>query len=201
MKAMIYTFIDYELDTQLYELRRSGVSIPIEPLTFKVLLYLIRQRDRVVTKDELLEHLWTRQFVGDWALVQSIVKARRALGDTGRTQRYIQTSIGHGYRFVAPVEERDAESLPVPRACQDEVLTTEVAQIVAPRDEVRPFLFPEYTQELMALYELLGLAQTRLATLLRLARQENDWAYEALPDVMWRTMLSASHGPTSYHVP
>jgi DNA-binding winged helix-turn-helix (wHTH) protein len=104
---MLYSFANCELDTDLYELRRAGEAVPLEPLAFNVLTYLVQHRDRTVSKDELIEHLWSGQFLGDSCLVQSVVKARRAMGDNGHEQRCIKTVTGHGYRFTAPVEEHD----------------------------------------------------------------------------------------------
>ena len=105
---MIYAFDTYELDTRLHELRHAGEVAPLEPLAFKVLTYLVQHRDHAVSKDELIEHLWPGQFMKDWVLVQSVVKARRAIGDNGHEQRRIKTITGYGYRCIAPVEEREA---------------------------------------------------------------------------------------------
>jgi hypothetical protein len=65
----------------------------------------MQHRTRVVTRQELLETLWTDQFVSDDALERAIAAVRKAVGDSGRTQQVIQTVYGRGYRFVAPVEE------------------------------------------------------------------------------------------------
>ncbi|HXH13782.1 MAG TPA: AAA family ATPase [Alphaproteobacteria bacterium] len=101
---MIYAFGDCELDEGLYELRRAGVSVKLEPQVFKVLTYLVQHRDRVVPKDELLAKLWPGEFVTDSALTRSIVQARQAVHDSGTAQRVIKTIHRHGYRFVAAVE-------------------------------------------------------------------------------------------------
>ena len=69
---MIYVFGDYALDTHLYELRRGGEPCPLGPQVFNVLAYLIAHRDRVVTKDELIEHLWPAQFVSDATVHQHV---------------------------------------------------------------------------------------------------------------------------------
>jgi class 3 adenylate cyclase len=98
-----YVFGDCTLDTERYELHRAGVRIPVRPKIFQLLVYLIAHRDRVVMKDELIAHLWPQQFVGDAALKSCIMTARKVVGDTGRSQRIIQTLHGHGYRFVAAV--------------------------------------------------------------------------------------------------
>ena len=108
---MIYAFEDYELDPQRYELHRRGTPCPLEPQGFDVLVYLVQHRDRVVTKQELLEHLWPDQFVSESTLTQRLMIVRKTLGDSGRTQRYIKTIHGRGYRFMVAVEERpDARS-------------------------------------------------------------------------------------------
>jgi class 3 adenylate cyclase/DNA-binding winged helix-turn-helix (wHTH) protein/tetratricopeptide (TPR) repeat protein len=108
---MIYAFDDYELDTRLYELRRGGRPRKLEPQVFNVLAYLIEQRDRVVMKAELLEHLWPGQFVSEATLTSRLMAARKAIGDSGQAQRLIQTLHGRGYRFVARVEERISVSV------------------------------------------------------------------------------------------
>ena len=102
---MRYLFGDYTLDTRRCELRRTGRRIKLRPKVFDVLTYLIAHRDRVISRQDLLEHLWPQQFVGEATLKSCIMEARRAVGDTGKAQRLIQTLHGRGYRFVAAVEE------------------------------------------------------------------------------------------------
>ena len=102
---MIYAFGEYELDAQLFELRRAGTPLPIEPKVFNVLAYVIRHRDRVVSKDELLEQLWPGQYISDDTFDHCIMEARKAVGDSGRAQQVIKTVRGRGYRFVAALEE------------------------------------------------------------------------------------------------
>jgi DNA-binding winged helix-turn-helix (wHTH) protein len=106
--TMRYIFGDYSLDTLRYELSRAGVLIPLRPKVFQVLAYLIARRDRVVLKQELLDHLWPAQYVGDAALNSYTMAVRQALGDNGQRQRVIRTVRGRGYRFVAPVEEQES---------------------------------------------------------------------------------------------
>ena len=98
---MIYVFGDYALDTHLYELRHSGPPCPLGPQVFNVLAYLIAHRDRVVTKDELIEHLWPTQCVSDATVHQHVTAARKATGDSGRQQRIVKTLRSRGYRFIA----------------------------------------------------------------------------------------------------
>jgi predicted ATPase/DNA-binding winged helix-turn-helix (wHTH) protein len=107
---MIYAFEDYELDLPRYELRYVGKLVKLEPQVFNVLVYLIQHRDRVVSKEELLEQLWPGRFVTEATLTSRLTAARRAIGDRGREQRLIQTVHGRGYRFIAPVQERSTEA-------------------------------------------------------------------------------------------
>jgi tetratricopeptide (TPR) repeat protein len=79
--------------------------VPVEPQVFDVLAYLVRHRDRVVPKTELLDEVWGDRFVSESALTSRIKSVRRAIGDTGRDQRVIKTIHGRGYRFVADVAE------------------------------------------------------------------------------------------------
>src|SRR5437899_2821257 len=103
---MTYVFGDCELDTGLYTLQRAGQTIRLRPKVFRVCLYLLEHRDRVVSREELCAQMWPGRFVSQATLEGVIRSVREALGDNGRTQGIIQTSRGYGYRFVAGVEER-----------------------------------------------------------------------------------------------
>ena len=99
-------FGDCELSVERIELRRVGQIVDMEPQVFDVLAYLLRHRERVVPKTELLDQIWGNRFVSESALSSRIKSARRAVGDTGRDQRIIKTVYGRGYRFVADVIEK-----------------------------------------------------------------------------------------------
>src|SRR5712691_6819713 len=88
--TMRYVFGDYILDTQCYELRRAGTRIALRPKVFQVLAYLLAHRDRLVLKQELLEHVWPGQFISETTLNSCIMAVRKALGDGRRTPRYLQ---------------------------------------------------------------------------------------------------------------
>jgi DNA-binding winged helix-turn-helix (wHTH) protein/predicted ATPase len=105
---MSYVFGEYTLDPQRYELHRQGTRIPLRPKVFQVLTYLIEQRHRVVTRDELLAQVWANQSVGDETLTSCVKAARRAVGDSGQAQRVIQTLHSRGLRFVAEVSVANA---------------------------------------------------------------------------------------------
>ena len=102
---MIVAFDDVELDFSQVELRRSGVRVPVEPQVFQVLAYLVNHRDRLVPKEELMDHVWGGRFVSETAVTSRIKQARQAIGDNGQAQRLIRTVHGRGYRFVGPARE------------------------------------------------------------------------------------------------
>jgi Transcriptional regulatory protein, C terminal len=95
-----YRFGDYLFDTERYELQRAGVLVPLRPKECDVLAYLLAHRDRVVSKDELLEQVWPGQFVGDATLHVRILAVRKALGDDSTTARRPAT---HGARARLPL--------------------------------------------------------------------------------------------------
>lgn len=103
----MYLFEDFELDPRQFELRREGARVHMERQVFEVLLHLVRHRDRVVAKAELLDAVWGTHFVAEATLASRLREVRRALGDDGRQQRMVSTVHGVGYRFVAPVQEVD----------------------------------------------------------------------------------------------
>jgi class 3 adenylate cyclase/DNA-binding winged helix-turn-helix (wHTH) protein/tetratricopeptide (TPR) repeat protein len=108
---MRYLFGHYCLDTQRCELSGAGTPIKLRRQAFQMLVYLLRHRDRVVPRQELLAHLWPEQFVGDEALKSCLKTLRKALGERGRAPHFVRTLYGQGYRFVAAVEVQ--EHLPV----------------------------------------------------------------------------------------
>jgi pimeloyl-ACP methyl ester carboxylesterase/DNA-binding winged helix-turn-helix (wHTH) protein len=101
----VLAFDGCELDRQRFELRRGGARVAVEPQVFDVLAYLVTNRDRVVSKEELLDEVWGTRFVTPSTLSTRIKAARRAVGDDGERQRVIETIHGRGFRFVAPVTE------------------------------------------------------------------------------------------------
>ena len=100
---MRYLFGDCVFDTDCHTLERQGQSIRLQPREFKMLAYLLDQRHRVVSRQELFEQIWPGQYVGKAALEGCIKQVRQAIGDSGRTQRFLKTQHGVGYRFMAPV--------------------------------------------------------------------------------------------------
>jgi TolB-like protein len=105
---MIYTFQDYSLDVERRELRRRTDLVPVEPQVLDLLQYLIRNRDHVVSKDELITAVWNGRIVSESALSSRITAVRHAVGDSGERQRLIRTIARKGFRFVADVQEQQA---------------------------------------------------------------------------------------------
>jgi pimeloyl-ACP methyl ester carboxylesterase len=104
---LIYLFNQYQLDTEQYQLSLSGQPVAMEPLVFDLLVYLIEHRDRVVSRDELLEKLWKGKVVTDAALGARLKDVRKATGDSGSKQAVIKTLHGRGYQFVAEIVDSD----------------------------------------------------------------------------------------------
>jgi TolB-like protein len=102
-ESMIYRFAAFELDLARVELRADGQPCPVEPQVFALLAFLVEHRERMVSKDEILEKVWDGRVVSDSALTSRIKSARKVLGDDGKAQRFIRTVHGRGFRFMAEV--------------------------------------------------------------------------------------------------
>ena len=102
---MLYSFEDFSLDTARRELRRGGSLIALQPQVFDLLEYAIRNRERIVSKDDLLAAVWNGRIVSESTLSTRINAARSAIGDSGEEQRLIRTAHGKGIRFVGAVRE------------------------------------------------------------------------------------------------
>ena len=100
---MLFLFADHILDTGRRELRRGPESIEVEPQVLDLLIYLMQNRDRVVSKDDLIASVWGGRIVSDTTLTSRIYAARRAIGDSGREQKLIRTIARKGMRFIGEV--------------------------------------------------------------------------------------------------
>ena len=103
---MLYFFEDFVLDPDRRELRRGNALIAVQPQVFDLLEYLITNRDRVVSKDDILGAVWGGRIVSESALTTRINATRTAVGDDGDQQRLIRTMPRKGIRFVGVVRER-----------------------------------------------------------------------------------------------
>src|SRR5579884_1298154 len=101
---MRFLFTDCVLDAERRELSRGGKPIAVEPQVFDLLIYLVRNRERVVSKDDLIGSVWAGRIVSNSTLTSRINAARTALGDDGTEQRLIRTITRKGFRFVGDVD-------------------------------------------------------------------------------------------------
>ncbi len=111
---MRYLFEDYAFDTNRRELHRGADVVSVAPQVFDLLDYLIRNRERVVSKDDLIKAIWNGRSVSDAALTTRLNVARSAIGDSGEEQRLIKTLPRKGFRFVGQVRESREAAGPNP---------------------------------------------------------------------------------------
>ena len=109
--SLRYLFEDFALDTDRRELRRAANVVQTTPQVFDLLDYLIRHRDRVVSKDDLINAVWNGRIVSDAALTTRLNVARTAIGDGGDRQRLIKTFPRKGFRFVGAVHELEGRTI------------------------------------------------------------------------------------------
>ncbi len=137
---MHYLFDVFSLDTDRRELRRQDELLAIEPKAFDLLVYLIANRERVVSKDDLVAAMWGGRIVSETALTTCINAVRRAIGDSGKTQERIRTFPRKGVRFIGDVrQDRDSEREGVGKTFQD-ALEPALALPEKPSIAVLPFL-------------------------------------------------------------
>ncbi len=102
-EGLIYTCEDVQIDASSGCLKRGGLEFHLRQQSFHLLLYLIEQRQRLISKEELIENFWQGAAVTDNAVVQCIKEIRKALGDDPHEPRFIRTIHKHGYRFMMQV--------------------------------------------------------------------------------------------------
>jgi len=105
---VLYLFEDFALDGERRELRTDGTIVPVEPQVFDLLVYLIENRERVVSKDDLIASVWAGRIVSDSTLDSRVNAARKALADSGKAQRLIRTVARKGFRFVGEVRDESS---------------------------------------------------------------------------------------------
>jgi TolB-like protein len=183
---MHIVFAGHEMDLRRHELRRAGDIVHIEPQVFDLLLHLIRNRDRVVSKDELFDTIWNGRIVSEAALSSRINAARRAVGDDGDRQQLIRTIHKRGFRFVGEVQEEavaDTTAEPAARPVSPALmLVREAASARKPAITVLPFV--NLNQEPDSDYFSYGLTEDIIRLLAR-----NRWL-----DVLSRHSAAAFKG-------
>ncbi len=131
---MVFRFGDHVLDIERRELRRGAEPVALEPQVFDLLVYLVRNRDRVVSKDDLIDGVWGGRIVSDSALTTRLNAARKAVDDSGAAQRVIRTVPRRGVRFIGEVSE-DGEAtarVEVTPAASEPLPATRLSIVVLP---------------------------------------------------------------------
>jgi TolB-like protein/DNA-binding winged helix-turn-helix (wHTH) protein/Tfp pilus assembly protein PilF len=137
-----FQFSNHVLDAGLRELTRDGAPIAVEPQVFDLLIYLVQNRDRVVSKDDLIETIWNGRIVSESTLTSRINAARTAVGDSGKEQAVIRTIARKGFRFVGQVSDfRDAlasRGALAPRSVTSGALAPQGTPAPLPQLEISP---------------------------------------------------------------
>ncbi len=130
---MQFTFADHTLVTECRELRHGATVTAVEPQVFDLLVYLVQNRERVVSKDDLIASVWGGRIVSDSTIASRINAARKAVGDSGEDQRLIRTIARKGIRFVGAVHARTVRDEPAPAAGQPRHEVQERSRPALPR--------------------------------------------------------------------
>ena len=128
-QAVQFVFGDYSLDVGRRELRRGQNLVQLEPQVFDLLVYLVRNRDRVVTRDDIFAAVWGGRIVSESTLSSRITAVRKAIGDSGEQQALIRTAARKGIRFIGEVSERTegpTKPIAAPAATATSLLRQEV---------------------------------------------------------------------------
>ncbi len=130
---MRYQFDHFIVDCHLAQLSRDGAPLPVEPRVFELLVCLLENRERVVSKEEIIARLWSGRFTSDAAISTCVKSLRKALQDDGGQQKYIQTVRGRGFRFIG-------ELIAQPSAADRARIVSGLSNETAPNDTA-----PSYT--------------------------------------------------------
>lgn len=109
---MNYRIANFEIDTARFEITDNGKKVAVEPKVFDLIVYLVNQRHRLISRDELFTEIWSGRDVSDTTLSNHVKSARKLFGDTGDLQNVIATVRGRGYQFIATVEELTDDNKP-----------------------------------------------------------------------------------------
>lgn len=145
---MLLTFGEYELDTELFKLLHNGQTRKLEPQVFDLLLYLAQHRDRIISRQELMDKLWACKVVTESTLSSRIKAVRKAVGDSGQAQTCIATFSRRGYQFIANAEEQHQAS--------NSTINNTLSHKERPSLAVLPFTHKHCSESVSWLTDMLG---------------------------------------------
>jgi len=163
-----FRFDQYALDVERRELRRGEALISVEPQVFDLLVYLVRNRERVVSKDDLIAAVWGGRIVSESTLTSRMNAVRRAVGDSGEEQRLIRTIARKGVRFVGEVSEGNSRE----QAAGHAASTTAPAKASIPRQDIH---FCTASDSVRIAYALAGHGPPLVKAANWLNHLEYDW--------------------------
>lgn len=135
---MVYRFDQFEVDDREFRLTEDGTPVQVEPKVLRLLVYLIENRNRLVRKQELLDHVWPDAMVTENALTRAVGLLRKALSENSQVPRYIETVPTAGYRFIANVSAvSEADLSPEPGSLAETGSETSVPAPVAAKGRSR----------------------------------------------------------------
>ena len=192
MTRAVYRFGDFRLDPSARELSCAGAIATLSPKVFDVLAYLVEHRDRAIGRDELIAAVWGRADVSDTLLGQTVLKARRAIGDTGNEQTMIRTVPRFGYRWIAELSIEAplppvSGSAPAPPAAHiDESAASGASRAPGTRVPRRRWRIAGVVAGALALLGLIGhaLKQSDEATIVEAAGAPSHATIAVLPVVV-----------------
>jgi TolB-like protein len=166
-RNVLFLFNNFALDCERRELRADGAAVPVEPQVFDLLVYLIKNRDRVVSKDDLIASIWGGRVVSDSTLDSRINAVRKAVGDSGKEQSLIRTSARKGIRFVGEVKEELRPPAGETRGMTDAQGVDSLPPLIADRPSIAVLPFENLSEDRALELIANGLAEDIIALLAR----------------------------------
>jgi TolB-like protein/class 3 adenylate cyclase/Tfp pilus assembly protein PilF len=180
-----FVFAECAIDLHRRELQRDGRMVHVEPQVYDLLVYLVQNRDRVISRDELFDNIWNGRIVSDAALSSRVNAARKAIGDDGNRQALIKTIHRRGFRFVGVVEETATAPVADPSKTEERRVEARLAPTLASRKpSIAVLRFANLSQEPDTDYFSYGLTEDVIRLLAR-----HRWL-----DVLSRHSAAAFHG-------
>jgi TolB-like protein/Tfp pilus assembly protein PilF len=165
---MRFLFSNHVLDIDRRELSCGGQRIALEPQVFDLLLYLVQNSDRVVSKDELFDHVWDGRIVSESTLTSRINAVRKAVNDNGRDQQLVRTVARKGFRFVGEVHAQSAEAKLAPSPTAHDVDHPRLALPVLDRTAIAVLPFVNMSGEIGQEYFSDGISEDIITALSKL---------------------------------